>query len=413
MSAPSEAELFALAERALGYAGEEAQVTAWWERAARAGRFVGVGLTERTAIEVACVRDGGVGTVLTTALDDEGLSLAARGAERLAERAEGEHPGLPGPLPGRAHDGWDPSALRTDPAELALELGGEVSVSLSVWAARTAIVSTTGVHAFEQRSRAARFENGLEQIALRLQDLPAVEQPPIASGSEAVKPGEYAAVLGHDAVALALRPFGHHLFSPSGALATRLGTRIVAPCVSLSESPRYPGTLPRSYDAEGVPRQPVPLIQDGVAHRTVQDTASAARAGGAARSTGHASESGLRRTPAADHLVLVGGGAADVEELAAPLAAGLYVRALHWRCIDSAGHVRALTHGARRILDGRLGAALAPQTVEFDTVELFAAAQALTMAQRTLPAGPADRSARTAGATVCPAVRFGGGLRVR
>ena len=36
--------------------------------------------------------------------------------------------------------------------------------------------------------------------------------------------------------------------------------------MNLSDSPRYPGTLPRAFDAEGIPKAPLPLIQDGVAH---------------------------------------------------------------------------------------------------------------------------------------------------
>ena len=48
-----------------------------------------------------------------------------------------------------------------------------------------------------------------------------------------------------------------------------------------STSPTRPATrapLPRAFDAEGTPKRPVPLIQDGVAHRVVHDMRSA-RAG--------------------------------------------------------------------------------------------------------------------------------------
>ena len=60
--------------------------------------------------------------------------------------------------------------------------------------------------------------------------------------------------------------------APDGLIAARRGARIVAPAINLSDSPRFPGTLPRTYDAEGVPRRPVPLIQDGVAHHVVADS---------------------------------------------------------------------------------------------------------------------------------------------
>jgi predicted Zn-dependent protease len=100
-----------------------------------------------------------------------------------------------------------------------------------------------------------------------------------------VAPGELPVVLGPDAVAellefLAVLAFNGLAHAEGrGALAGRLGTRVAAPCVSLSDSPRYAGSLPRAFDAEGVPKAPLPLVQDGIAHAVVHDTRSAARAG--------------------------------------------------------------------------------------------------------------------------------------
>ena len=71
-----------------------------------------------------------------------------------------------------------------------------------------------------------------------------------------------------------------------GALVDRLGTAVAAPAIGLTDDPRFPGTLPRAFDAEGVAKQRLSLIEDGVARAVVHDTASAALAGGA--STGHA-----------------------------------------------------------------------------------------------------------------------------
>src|SRR6185503_105549 len=98
------------------------------------------------------------------------------------------------------------------------------------------------------------------------------------------------------------------------ALTGKLGTRVAAPAITLSDSPRDGLTLPRAFDAEGVPKSPLPLIQDGVAHGVVHDTRSAALAGGGATSTGHALEPGGSPYGAVPtNLVLTGGGAADVD----------------------------------------------------------------------------------------------------
>jgi PmbA protein len=175
----------------------------------------------------------------------------------------------------------------------------------------------------------------------------------------------------------------------------------VAPNINLSDSPRFPATLPRSYDAEGVPRQPVPLIQDGVAHRAVHDSTSAAAAGTA--STGHATLPAGLAAPRPEHLVLVGGGAADLDELAAPVAHGLLIGS-----ITPAG----MAEGVRLIEDGRIAEPAVNLMVEIDPLELLAQVQALTARQRTVP--PAQRApAWSIGATVAPGLRAGGGIRVR
>jgi predicted Zn-dependent protease len=120
--------------------------------------------------------------------------------------------------------------------------------------------------------------------------------------------------------------------------------------------------------------------------------------------TGHATRSG-RPAPRAEHLVLVGGGAAGLGELLAPIAEGLLVPALER---DEDGTLRL--HGAFAIEGGRRGAPVADAAVELSALDVLATTQALTMAQRTVAAG--GPSARTTGATVCPALRATAGLRV-
>jgi predicted Zn-dependent protease len=202
-------------------------------------------------------------------------------------------------------------------------------------------------------------------------------------------------VLGPVAVAQLLEALKPELAGAESLLAAHRGSRIVAPCVNLSDSPRFPGTLPRSYDAEGVPREPVPLIQDGVAHRAVADTASGA-------STGHATRPG-HAEPWPDHLVLVGGGAADIAELAAPIELGLLVPAFlqteHGWLLDGAQLIEAgePTWAVNGVAD-------------VDPIAVLAATEALTAWQRLVPTD--DDSALTIGATLAPALRARGGVTI-
>jgi PmbA protein len=410
---PGQDELLSLAERALAHCGGDAQATAHWTRALRCGP-TGTEVRQGVAVDVAVVRDGRTGLVTTTETDDEGLRHAARLAAALAAPAPGGRLGRP--AAGRGHDGYDPAAPDAA-AAAALAAGG----GLSATAVKIATVSTHGVRAYEQRSGAelrVRREAGGRGVTLAVAAVRAAALDVDALAAEAsallgtgdavtVDAGEHPVVLGPWAVAEVLRrvaPLFAGTAALEGPLAGRFGTRVVAPNVNLSDSPRYPATLPRSYDAEGVPVQPVPLIQDGVANRAVHDSTTAAAAG--AESTGHAVLPGGLAPPRPQHLVLVGGGATDLAELAAPLERGLLIATL---APAGASATSAVAEGVRIIRDGRVAGPAGPLTVELDPLALLGAVQALTATQRTVPAG---EPGRRAGATVAPGLRAARGLRV-
>lgn len=406
---PVRHDLLALAERALApVGGGAAQATAWWERQVSAGPG-GAVTTEALSVEVAVLSDGRLGMATTTDVDEPGLGRAAAAAARLAPTGP-ESPGpLPEPAPGRAHDGYDPAVLSLDPPVVG---------AWDQWraaAAKTAIASTAGVRAYEERSfgdlRVRRHGAGGRSLELAAAAVRPAGLDPAALGAEAdallgrgepaeVGPGEYPVVLGPWAVAEVLRRAALAFGGPESPLEGRLGTRVAASCVNLSESPRFAATLPRSYDAEGAPRQPLPLIQDGVAHRL------------AGAGTGHSLAPGGAGGTAPEHLVLVGGGAADLAELAAPVELGLFIPALSMHGSWVVGrHGSALAEGVRVIRDGAPAEPAPNLTVLFEPFELLYHTQALTARQRTIPP-PLQRSARTASATVCPALRAGGGLQV-
>jgi PmbA protein len=405
-------ELLELAERAIGHARGEAQATAWWERQLSAGAG-GAVTTEAVSVEIAVLRAGRIGTAVTTDVDGHGLAVAAAGAVRLAASGPEPSNALPDPAPGRSHDGYDPAAVSVDPAE-----AGDGLDEWGRWraaAARTAIASTKGVRAYEERSfgelRVRRHGGpgrSLELTAAAVRPgeldasaLAAEADELLGSGDPAhVEPGEYAVVLGPWAVAEVLRRAALSFGGPASSLSDRLGTLVAAPAINLSESPRFAATLPRSFDAEGSPRQPMPLIQDGVAHRL------------AGPGTGHAQAAGGIGGAFPEHLVLVGGGAADLAELAAPVDQGLLIPALSLHGGWMAGrHGSAMAEGVRVIRGGEPAEPVPNLTVLFEPLELLTRVQALSARQRTVPP-PLQRSARTAAATVTPALRAAGGLHV-
>jgi predicted Zn-dependent protease len=229
-------------------------------------------------------------------------------------------------------------------------------------------------------------------------------------------PGEYPVVLDAPAVGVLLEFLGGLAFNGlahaegRGALVGKLTTRVAAAAVNLADSPSYPGALARGFDAEGVPKQPLPLIQDGIAHAVVYDTRSAAKAGGDARSTGHALVAGGDGFgPAPTNLVLSGGGAADLDQLAAPIERGLYVTRLWY--VNPVDEKRTLLTGMTRdgtflIEDGRISRPLGDVRFTDSVLRILAATEALT-AQQRLTSEADFYGRRFATGVVCPALRAG------
>lgn len=382
---PTEAELLALAELALSHVSGEGQVTAWWERSLQAS--AGAQLARSLmSVEVLVLVDGRSGFATTSDLGEAALHLAAGRAREAAMRPGRPNRPLAAPVAGRAHAGYDPAVTRLAPTDLVAD-----GQRWRAGAAKTAIVSTRGVSAYEQRSFAALTIDvgatselsaaGLSPAGIDAEALIAEAGSLAVTGEPAsVPPGELPVVLGPDAVAAVLDLLRPELV-PGSRLDASRGTRVVASCVNLSDSPRFAATLPRSYDVMGTPRQPVPLIQDGVAHRVVS------------LETGHATQPGGDRA-LPEHLVLVGGGAAAVEELMAPIERGLYLPTLEL---------------GFEIMDGRRGRRLAPARARVDALRVLATTQALTAGHRTIAS---QGSARSVGATVCPALRAMSGIEL-
>jgi PmbA protein len=443
-----------LAERALGHATGDAQATVVRERSLLS-RFARSRPTQATQVDdttvsILRVHDGHLGSADTNDLSDDGLrdvaaraDAGARAAARAAGR-RGEYPGLPAPVAGplRGHHGRDAATAQLDPAAAGSALAAAFGAcaergleAFGVWTAgavETAIASSAGVRAADEVTDAymkviARAESGRSgwatdaAVAAGALDPAAIAARAAAKVTAAepvdLEPGEYPVVLAADAVGELLDFLGFLAFNGlahaegRGALGGRLGTRVAAASINLSDSPRFARTLPRAFDFEGVPKAPLPLIQDGVAHRVVHDTRSAARAGDGARSTGHATApGGSSFGPHPTNLVLIGGGAADEAELAAPIERGLYVTRFWY--VNVVHEKQTLLTGMTRdgtflIEDGRVGRPLRDVRFTDSVLRILTATEALTASQR-LVAEADFYGRRFANGVVCPALRAGG-----
>jgi PmbA protein len=305
--------------------------------------------------------------------------------------------------------------------------------AFGIWTAGTvdtAIATSTGVRALDGVTDAfmkviARHESGRSGWAAGTgSSIAAIDADALATRAAAkvtreepveLAPGEYPVVLENDAVGSLLEFLGGLAFNGlahtegRGALVGRLGERVAAPSIDLTDSPQFAGTLPRAVDAEGVPKHALPLIREGVAHAVVHDTRSAARAG--TTSTGHAlAPGGSAYGPAPTNLVLIGGGAADEAELMAPIERGLYVTRLWY--LNTVHQKSTLVTGTTRdgtflIEDGRIGRPLKDVRFTDSILRLLEATEALTGTQR-LVAEADFYGRRFATGVVTPALRAQG-----
>jgi predicted Zn-dependent protease len=438
------------AERALALAGADTQVTVIRERSLLS-RFAGSAPTQATAVddttvEILCVRDGHTASASTNRLDDAALRAAAARADLAARAAAssgpGAHPGLATAVAPRGHDGFDADTAGLDPERAAAALRDAFAVAADhglqaygVWTAgdvQTAIAATTGVHLHDRvtdafmkvvcrdrdgrsgyATEAASSASAIEPAALARRAASKVSREPLA----VLGPGRYPVVLEPEAVGLLLEFLGglaHNGLAHAeghGALAGRLGTRVASPAITLADSPRSARTLPRAFDMEGVPKEPIALIQDGVAANVVHDRRSAAVAGAGARSTGHATQpGGSPWGPSPTNLVMLGGAAADAAELAAPIERGIYVTRLWY--VNTVREKETLLTGMTRdgtflIEDGEISRPLRDVRFTDSVLRLLGATEALTASQRLATEGEMY-GRRFAHGVLCPALRADG-----
>jgi PmbA protein len=450
-----------LARRACAAAGGRlpVQATATRERS-QLLRFARSRATQATTVddvtvEVTALCDGHTASAATNGVDDDSMDACARRACEAAEAAArasgpGSYPGFPDPVVPRPHGGHDADTARLDPAP-----GGEALRTAfataeghgleahGVWTSgevETAIASSGGLELHDRvtdafmkvtciapdgrsgfDAAAAAAASGLDPAGIAgraaLRGSGALAGGGTAGSGRQVAqlpPGEYPVVLEPHAVGelanwLGVLAFNGLAYAEGrSALEGRLGSALGAPSVNLADSPRHPSTLPRAFDAEGVPKAPLPLVQDGVAHAVVHDSRSAALAGAA--STGHATAAGGSQDgPWPTNLVLAGGGTADSMELCRPIERGVYVTRLWYT--NAVRPKETLITGVTRdgtflIESGEIAAPLADMRLTDSVLGVFGRVQDLS-ADPVLTSEGEFYGRRFATGVVCPALRAG------
>ena len=309
---------------------------------------------------VRVVVDGArVGVVATNDLTAAGLRDAARAAVEAArvtppdESFAGFAP--PGAYePAGVHD--DPTA-GASPADRAALVAAMLShLGAGMVAAGTAesgrhevaVVNTNGVAAYAASTRASvtclvsgdDSTGWAEQTSGAIGDIDAdavaaraVAKVEAGRGPRDVEPGDYAVVLEPVAVSALVEWLcwlafgGRDVVEGRSAISGKLGERVCSPLVTVLDDALSPEMTGVPFDAEGVPKRVLPLIENGVARAAAHDRTSA-RLGGA-ESTGHASPAPNPQGGFPAHPRLVAG-EASLDELVGGLERGLLVTRFHY-----------------------------------------------------------------------------------
>jgi PmbA protein len=319
-------------------------------------------LVEDTVVTVRAVRDGRVGVAVTNRTSDEGLrELAARATDAAKRvRVDPDFPGLPAPAVTPAVEGYDDDTAALDPDEQARLAAHAIAATgdtpaygyFTSGVTELAFLSTAGLEVSQRLTDATvlvlasddgrsgfatQTASGVGGVDPRECGAEAAEKAGRTENARELEPRPYRAVLEPYALADLLQYFAWDSFGGLGLLeersylAGRLGERVFDERVTIWDDALEPAGLPKAFDFEGVPKQRVTLVENGVARGAVWDRRSAKRAGGDVRGTGHAPPVTLQAYgPLPFALSLAGGEAASLDELVAAVDDGIYVTRVHY-----------------------------------------------------------------------------------
>jgi PmbA protein len=307
-----------------------------------------------------------IGVASSGRLDAEGIRALVERALDIAGNVEEleDWAGLPEPEPGSAGVARTPITaawsddtagatpeLRADGARAVIAASDAAGVtaygSFSTDAEAVAVASSKGIRAAERRTTSQLLivtmgpENGTGYAELAAVDATSIdaaalgreaaERARVSRNPVSIDPGDYPVVLNHYAVVDLLDMLGYLGFSALAVQEDRsffeAGRTVGSPLVTITDDGRDPAGLPMGFDAEGVAKQRLALLDRGVCRDLAFDAQTAAKAG--RRSTGHGLPAPNTWGPFPTNMVMDGGDA-TLDELVGGMERGLLVTRFHY-----------------------------------------------------------------------------------
>lgn len=357
---PGEPELRNIADRILGMSSANQTEVLLFSTHSALTRFANSYIhqnVEQTSVEVAvrAVIGKKIGVAGTNILSDDSLRAVVERATTLArhQKENVEFRSLPSPGPVKQIDAYVERTAACGPDERAnvvahvCDAARKASVKAAgafrTSAAEVAVSNSLGVFAYHRETNADINTTVMSDTSSGYADRLGIDVAAIDGGALAAEaidkclrsadpvslpPGEYAVVLEDYAVAdildyLAYLAFGAQAYQEKRSfLSGRLGQQVMGENISIWDDGLAADTIPMPFDFEGVPKQRVELITDGIAKGVVYDAYYGGREG--QRSTGHALPAGATFGPLPSNLFLKAG-TATKEEMLASVERGIWV----------------------------------------------------------------------------------------
>jgi PmbA protein len=318
----------------------------------------------------------------------EGLRDVALRAVNLAklQQDNDDFTSLPGPVPIQRVD----SAYVDQTAECSAQRRAEVVSAICSAASRagltaagafrtasweTAVMNALGVWAYhcgveadantvimgnDASGYAERWTLNVDEIDGDALAAEAIDKAKRSVNAHHLEPGEYDVILEEYAVADIMDYFSYLSFCGQAVLeqrsfmTDRIGQPVMSANVSIWDDGISAAGIPLPFDAEGVPRQRVDFVENGVAKGVVWDTYTGAQGGHA--STGHAIQAGETFGPIPLNMFM-GTGEATKDDMLGSTQRGIwvtrfwYTRPVHPMTVVMTGMTR---DGTFLIEDGRI-----------------------------------------------------------
>lgn len=241
-------------------------------------------------------------------------------------------------------------------AAIAQKHGGQASGALAAESAEIAVANSLGVRAYapvtesslitvvadDDSSGYAEWRGtDIAQLDVESVALTAARKCAEGRGAEAIDPGEYTVILEPPAVGdmlfmLSYMGMGAMAFQEGRSfMAGRIGEKITGDTITIWDDPADPRQLASAFDWEGVPRQKVTIIENGIARGPVYDSYTANKED--KESTGHAFPAPNTFGPVPTHLFLQPGDA-TVDDMVASTDRGILVTRFHYTNIVHEKH---------------------------------------------------------------------------